>query len=98
MKAEFTVSLYLYETDTGGRKLPISPGDPIFRCPAFTQKDKSLGGWTCFFDIGETPMAPGETRVVGASPLTSEGLELMREAGKFYLWDGKFFGEATIKL
>jgi hypothetical protein len=41
-------------------------------------------------------MVPGETRIVGASPLTSEGAEMMRAAKKFYLWDGRFIGEATI--
>jgi hypothetical protein len=28
--------------------------------------------------------------------LFPEALEIMQRAGKFYLWDGKFFGEATL--
>jgi hypothetical protein len=96
MKPELTANLYLYETSAGGRQFPISPGEPIFRCPAYTQKDTSAGGWTCFIDIGEKPMEPGEARVVGASFLVKEGLELVISAGKFYLWEGRFTGEANI--
>jgi hypothetical protein len=96
MKPELTAKLYLHETGAGGRQSPIIPGDPIFRCPAYTQKDTSPGGWTCFIDIEEKPMAPGETRIVGASFLVREGLELVLGAGNFYLWEGRFTGEAIV--
>jgi hypothetical protein len=53
-------------------------------------------GWPL---LGDTPLAPGEHRKVGFVFLSGESVaETLRKAGKFYLWEGKIVGEATVVL
>jgi hypothetical protein len=46
--------------------------------------------------LGEQPFTPGAERRVGFRFLTPEGLQEMKEAGRFFLWGGRFIGEATV--
>ena len=87
-------TLQLYRTEDGGRKSSISEG---FRCPSFSQKEfRGQNGWTCFPLVGETPLAPGETRRLGFIFLMPElAIKEYLAAGIFYLWDGRLTGEAT---
>jgi hypothetical protein len=42
-------------------------------------------------------MAPGETRRVGIAFLSpDEALPEILRAGKFFLWEGRIIGEATV--
>jgi hypothetical protein len=42
-------------------------------------------------------MSPGETRRVGICFLSGESAaQIFRSAGKFYLWEGGFIGEAMV--
>src|SRR5260221_14255480 len=92
MTPEAFADFYLYPTDAGGRKAPMGQG---YRGACYTEKDTSPGGWTVFIDVGETPLSPGEKRRVGISVLHDEGRKLILDVGRFYLWDGRFVGEAT---
>lgn len=43
------------------------------------------------------PIAPGETgRGVGVVSLLKGAASIFREAGRFYLWDRRTIGEATV--
>ena len=55
-------------------------------------------GWDGYPLLGDVEMQPGETkRSVGFVFLSGdEAAEKLRAAGKFYLWEGRFIGEATV--
>jgi hypothetical protein len=92
MEAELIADLYLYPTDQGGKKWPMKNGH---RCPCFLQKDTQ--GWDCLVLVGETPLAPGESRRVGFVFLAGEkAAAILRAAGKFHVWEGRFVGEAVV--
>lgn len=46
--------------------------------------------------LGDIVFEPGTTRRIGFVFLWPESLEQAKKAGKFYLWDGRFIGEAKI--
>jgi hypothetical protein len=46
--------------------------------------------------VGDEPFEPGTRRRVGFRFLTPEGLLEIKQAGRFYLWGGRFIGEATV--
>jgi hypothetical protein len=104
MTPALNVTLYLYEKKDGGIKSCMNPdGDP-WGCATFVRKaDLDLHGpsygWRCYISIGGTTfMEPGETRDATLSFLSEEGLEAALSAGRVYLYGGRFFGEATVKL
>jgi hypothetical protein len=87
------VDVTLYPTDVGGRRSPTRA--KWFICPCKLTKNADIA-WDCrlYYDA---PIAPGETRRgVGAVFLSKDGLPLFRQAGRFYLWDGRIIGEATV--
>jgi hypothetical protein len=95
--------LHLYPTEDGGRKQPAFLG---WCCPCFLEKDgprrgvESLENLPVGYDacplIGDEPMYPGEHRRVGFVCLFQESVEALHRAGHFYLWDGRFVGEAHV--
>ena len=93
MEPELIADLYLYPTEDGGPKLPISEG---YRCPSYSRKDNRENGWTCFPHVGDEPLAPGQKRRVRLSFLLPEAAEEMQKTGKVYLWNARYIGEATI--
>jgi hypothetical protein len=46
--------------------------------------------------LGREPFQPGTERRVGFVFLTEEGAETMKQAGRFFLWEGRFIGEASV--
>lgn len=49
--------------------------------------------------LGHSEMRPGESRRLGFVFLSgAEAAAEIRRAKKFYLWEGKFIGEATVAL
>ena len=46
--------------------------------------------------LGDEPFEPGPERRVGFVFLTDEGASTMKRAGRFFLWDGRFVGEASV--
>src|SRR5690242_6290308 len=93
MGPELTAELYLYPTEQGGRELPIRQG---FRCPAFPTRNTHVNGWTCFPHLGDSSLSPGEKMRLGFSFIHPDAAPQLRAGGKFYLWDGRFFGEAVV--
>jgi len=84
----------LYAPEEGGRTNQIRED---FRCPcAATNAWPPVMMHTAQLLLEGRPISPGESRRMGFAFLTSEGADAMRQAGTFYLWDGKFFAEAVI--
>ena len=47
--------------------------------------------------LGDAPLVPGEQRRIGFYFLAGEdAAEIMRQAGRFYLWEGGVIGEAEV--
>jgi len=89
---QLIAELSLYPTAEGGRAGAIGLG---WGCPCSLTKTLQEGydGWPLL----ETPMEPGERRKVGFVFLSGqEAADLFRKAGTFYLWEGRFVGEAVV--
>ena|ERR1700690_92864 len=90
---ELIADVYLYPTDDGGKKLTVLPG---WGCPCSCSKSSDslfYDGWPLL----DEPFAPGERRRLGFVFLSgNDGAAVLRRAGTFYLWEGRFIGEATI--
>jgi hypothetical protein len=83
----------LYPTAEGGKKIAARPG---WGCPCMVSQQQPLSGYDGWPVLDE-PLHPGEQRAdVPFVFLSPEGAEAMREAGHFYLWEGKFIGEAVV--
>jgi hypothetical protein len=89
---DLTVNLYIYPTEAGGRDGPIGLG---WGCPC--SRDKILQeGWDGY-PLLESEMSPGERRRLGfVFSSGAEAVHVLRPAGRFYLWEGRFIGEAEI--
>lgn len=91
---ELTANVTLFGTEDGGRQGPINPG---YGCPVMVSKSEPLKGWDALLLLRDNPMQPGETRRVGFVFLSGqEAVATLRAAGRFFLWEGKFIGEAVI--
>ena len=90
---DLAADVRLYPTENGGRSIPALLG---WGCPCFTSKDTQQGGWDARLQLEDEPFAPGTERRVGFVFLSPEGAETMKRAGHFYLWEGRFIGEAQV--
>lgn len=93
MTPSLVADLHFYSTADGGRQSAAPPG---WGCPCMVSQQRPLSGYDGWLILSE-PLQPGEKRA--AVPfvfLSSEGADVMRKAGRFYLWEGKFIGEAVI--
>ena len=90
---DLRADVLLYATAEGGRKGPILPG---YGCPCIISKSGALRGWDARLLLGDGPMYPGDRRRLGFVFLSPEAIPLMLSAGSFFLWEGRFIGEATI--
>ncbi len=83
-------TLFLYGSDKEGKRYPSFPG---WGCPCAVDRTEPVAlfdGWPL---LGE-PLEPGDVREkIGFVFLTKEGAEAMRNAEKFYLWEGLVVGE-----
>ena len=93
MAPDLVAHVKLFPTDVGGKSRPALPG---YGCPCMTSKVPPFQGFDTRLQLGGTPLHPGDQRKVGFVFLTPEGAAAMREAGTFYLWEGRFIGEATV--
>ena len=90
---ELIADLTLYPTDESGRKLAAQLG---YGCPCTVSKMPPLVGYDGWPLLTE-PMNPGESRRVGFVFLSGEeAAAVFRNAGVFYLWEGRFIGEAVV--
>ena len=94
MSPELIADVTLYPAEVDGRKSPVFPG---WGCPCSLTKDTPLVGYDGWPLLGDAPMAPGESRRVGFVFLSGEeAATLFRKAGRFFLWEGRFIGEAFV--
>jgi hypothetical protein len=93
MKPQLIANLTLYPTAEGGKRLTIHPG---YGCPCAVSNAAPLVGYDGW-PLLEEPLAPGSSRRVGFVFLAGqEAVDAFRKAGKFYLWEGRFIGEAVL--
>lgn len=85
----------MYELAAGGRTSPAYPG---WACSCMASQEEPLIGYDALPLIGSEPLLPGETRQLGFVFLShEEAVPVMRAAGRFFLWDGRFVGEAVVQ-
>ncbi|MBO9525738.1 MAG: hypothetical protein J7517_06350 [Sphingobium yanoikuyae] len=84
----------MYTTEEGGRSQPAHPG---WGCPCMISRSEPLIGWDAILLLGEDSLHPGDKRRLGFYFLSGESAAAkMRQAAHFYLWEGKFIGEAIV--
>jgi len=93
MSPELVADVYLYATSSGGKQWTVQPG---WGCPCSCSKSSDAvfyDGWPLL----EAPLAPGECRRLGFVFLGGEdAAAVLRRVGTFYLWEGRFIGEAMV--
>jgi hypothetical protein len=95
-KPDLVVDLWLYPSDRGGREHPIMPG---WSSPCTVQQEEGAGwvGYDGWPQLGDTKMEPGESRRVGYVFMSGEeAVAYLSATDKFYVWEGRIIGEATI--
>jgi len=93
MTPQLVADVVLYPTSHGGKRLVVQPG---WGCPCSCSNSTNAtfyDGWPLL----DAPLAPGERRRLGFVFLSGEeAANALRNAGRFYLWEGRFIGEATV--
>jgi hypothetical protein len=93
MKPQLIADVTLYPTAEGGKMLAVQLG---WGCPCAISKAPPLVGYDGW-PLLEQPLAPGDYRRVGFVFLSGEeAANVFRRAGTFYLWEGRFIGEAVV--
>lgn len=92
--AQLTADLILYPSSEGGRTLTALPG---WGCPCAISKSQPIVAYDEWPLLGDTTLEPGARRRLGFVFLSGEeAAQIMIKAGKFYLWEGRFIGEAVV--
>lgn len=89
---DLIADVVLYSAEDGGRNSPAFLG---WGCPVKASKTDSMS-YSAWPLLGDTPLLPGAKRRLGFVFVNKDGVEKMRTAGTFFLWEGGFIGEATI--
>ena len=90
---ELVADVYLYPTSEGGKRRSVELG---WGCPCSVEKSTDIPAWDGW-PLLDSPLAPGDRRRVGFVFLCGdEAATVLAKAGKFYLWEGHFIGEATV--
>ena len=93
MSPQLVADVTLYSTAEGGKKLTVHPG---WGCPCCCSKSSPVVGYDGWPLLME-PLAPGDSRRLGFVFLSGEeAADVLRKAGTFYLWEGRFIGEAVV--
>ncbi|MBF7010463.1 hypothetical protein QUC32_12335 [Novosphingobium resinovorum] len=91
---QLVAEVRMYEAKDGGRTGPALPG---WGCPVSVSKTEPVQGWDALPLLRDEPLHPGEDRHLGFVFLSGqEAADALKEAGHFYLWEGRFIGEATV--
>ena len=90
---DLVADVKLYATREGGKTKAAVLG---WGCPCFATNDPGEEGWDARLQLGDEPLIAGAERRIGFVFLSPKGADAMRRAGHFYLWDGRFVGEATV--
>ncbi len=94
-KAQLMADVRLYRTEDGGKSLTAHLG---WGCTCMMSNTPPWTGWDAWPLLGNDPLNPGDERRLGFVFLSLEGLEAIRSARKFYLWEGRIIGEAEVIL
>jgi hypothetical protein len=90
---QLVADVAFYPTADGGKTQAALPG---WGCPCMVSREGPLLGYDGW-PVLDAPLHPGERRSrVPFVFLSPESGEVVRRAGRFYLWDGGFIGEATV--
>jgi hypothetical protein len=91
---QIVADVRMYETADGGRATPAAPG---WGCSVMVSDVEPLSGFDALPLLRDQALEPGECRRLGFVFLSSEeSVAAIEEAGCFYLWEGRFVGEATV--
>ena len=90
---DLVADVRFYPASEGG---PTQPVRANLRCDCAVTNHNPGMMHTAELLLGTEPMDSGDSRRTGFVFLTNEGADAMRKTGTFYLWKGRFFGEATI--
>src|SRR5271170_404046 len=94
MHPQLTADVTMYPSDQGGRKSVAFPG---WGCPCCLSKESPIVGRDGWPLLGDAPLAPGESRRLGFVFLSGEeSAAIFKKAGMFFLWEGRFVGEAVV--
>ncbi len=83
----------LYPASEGGRNTLALPG---WGCPCMGSQVQPFVGYDAWPILGDTPLAPGDRRRLGFVFGSDENADVVRRAGKFFLWESGFIGEASV--
>ncbi|MBB5986935.1 hypothetical protein [Sphingobium lignivorans] len=93
-RQDLIADVWLYPTDQGGKSQSVFSG---WDCPCKTTLDPEEPAWDGWPILGEVELCPGETGRFGWMFLSGDqAASQMRQAGKFYLWEGRIIGEAVV--
>jgi hypothetical protein len=93
-RQDLIADVWLYPTDQGGKLQPVFSG---WGYPCKTTLDPEEPAWDGWPTLGEAELRPGETGRFGWMFLSGDqAASTMRQAGKFYLWEGRIIGEAVV--
>ena len=93
-KPHLIADVEMYPTDAGGRDRValLAWGCPCVPCHA-----EEAVGWDGWPLLGDEPLMPGDRRRLGFYFFSGdEAAAVMRQAGRFYLWEGRYIGEAVV--
>jgi hypothetical protein len=94
MSPQVIADVTMYPAAEGGRITTAYPG---WGCPCCVSREQPIIGYDGWPLLGESTLEPGDRRRLGFVFLSGEeAAEIMRAAGTFYLWEGRFIGEAVI--
>jgi hypothetical protein len=89
----FVADVVMYASGEGGRQSAAVLG---WGCPCTISQMHPLVGYGAWLLLGDEPLEPGSHRRLGFWSPVDESAETLRRAGRFYLWEGGFIGEATV--
>lgn len=93
MTPQLIADVRLYTTAENGRASAALPG---WGCPCMVSSEPPWDGWDGWPLLGERAIEPGSCRRLGFVFLSPDAPDILRAAGRFYLWEGRVIGEATV--
>ena len=92
MQPQLYADVRLYPASEGGREIDALLGWSCL-CSPNNDQPSGFGGWPL---LGDDPLEPESERRLGFVFLSDDAAPALRALGKFYLWEGRFIGEAVV--
>ena len=93
MTPQLAADVRLYRSNKGGRSSTALPG---WGCLCMVSNQSPWEGWDGWPLLGEQPIEPGDERRLSFVFISPEAPNILRAAGRFYLWEGRIVGEAVV--